>query len=175
VPAINCVGTGRDGQDPAGQIEGGLEFLATALQDVPTRHRSMEAFFDHSWRLLAPREQGVLRQLSTFRGGFTREAAEAVTGARPADLARLVGASWLRLEANGRYGMHELIGQYCLERLKREGGSAAGESSEEVRQRHATYYASYLSRQDAAFLSHRGRLKPSLWKAPTSRRPGMRS
>ena len=41
----------------------------------------MRAVFDHSWQLLNPREREILSGLSVFRGGFTREAAHAVTGA----------------------------------------------------------------------------------------------
>jgi hypothetical protein len=84
---------------------------------VPTRQRSMQATFDHSWRLLTERERGLLRQMSVFRGGFTREAVQAVTGAEPHDLRGLVDASWLQLGLDGRYGMHELVRQYAGRQL----------------------------------------------------------
>nr|HMQ55534.1 helix-turn-helix domain-containing protein [Anaerolineae bacterium] len=68
-------------QEIAQEIERGLDFLAASTRDMPERHRSIKAVFDHSWKLLSAAEQRVLRQLSVFRGGFRREAAEAVAGA----------------------------------------------------------------------------------------------
>src|SRR5512143_3944869 len=54
----------------AGEIERGLDFLSVSARDLPARHRSMHAVFDHSWELLSEEEQGVLCRLSVFRGGF---------------------------------------------------------------------------------------------------------
>src|SRR5512143_2346170 len=65
----------------AREIERGLDFLSVTTRDLPARHRSMRAVFDHSWRLLSPEDQTVLLRLSVFRGGFKREAAEQVAGA----------------------------------------------------------------------------------------------
>src|SRR5512143_213336 len=65
----------------AGEIERGLGFLSVSARDLPARHRSMRAVFDHSWKLLTAEEQRVLLRLSVFRGGFKREAAEQVAGA----------------------------------------------------------------------------------------------
>ena len=70
----------------ARRLEVGLDLLATTQRDVPARHRSMRAAFDHSWRLLSAHERSILRQLAVFRGGCTAEAAEAVArrdAARP--------------------------------------------------------------------------------------------
>ena len=52
------------------QIERGIDFLATRARDVPERHRSIRAVFDHSWSLLTADEQAVFPRLSVFRGGF---------------------------------------------------------------------------------------------------------
>lgn len=122
-----------------------LTMLTTTLRDMPARHRSMSAVFDHSWRLLTPHERSLLRQLSVFRGGCTRAAAAAVTGATLADLAALVDNSWLRLRADARYEMHELIRQYCEEKLATEHHSVTGETSDQVRSRHGAYVADYLA------------------------------
>ncbi|MDQ5853574.1 MAG: hypothetical protein M3380_16185, partial [Chloroflexota bacterium] len=64
------------------ELERGLDFLEASTHDLPERHRSMRAVFEHSWRLLAPEEQQVLRRLTVFRGGFTRAAAKEVAGQR---------------------------------------------------------------------------------------------
>ena len=70
---------------------------------MPQRHRSMQAVFAYSWALLTPAEQAVFPRLAVFRGGFRREAAEAVTGATLPLLTSLVDKSLLRWQANGRY------------------------------------------------------------------------
>jgi predicted ATPase len=68
-------------EEIAEEIERSLEFLTTSLRDLPARHRSLRAVFDHSWRLLGPEEQRVLRRLAVFRGGFSRDAAEQAVAA----------------------------------------------------------------------------------------------
>ena len=97
--------------------------------------------------MLEPGERSVLRQMSVFRGGCTREAAEAVTGAGLAELTALVDSSWLRLRASGRYDMHELVRQYCGERRDTEHETASGEEPAEVSRRHCNYYAFLLQQQ----------------------------
>jgi predicted ATPase/DNA-binding SARP family transcriptional activator/Tfp pilus assembly protein PilF len=101
----------------AGEIERGLAFLAVSLRNIPERHRSIQTVFDHTWHLLTPSEQQTLAQLSVFRGGFTREAAEQVAGATLPLLSALVDKSLVRRSENGRYDLHELIRQYAYDLL----------------------------------------------------------
>ncbi len=61
--------------DVATEIEKGLDVLQSGARDMPARHRSMRAVFDHSWQLLSESERAVLSKLAVFRGGFRREAA----------------------------------------------------------------------------------------------------
>ena len=42
------------------EIEHGLDFLSVSTRDLPARHRSMRAVFDHSWKLLIEEEGQVL-------------------------------------------------------------------------------------------------------------------
>lgn len=135
----------------ARQLEAGLDLLATTQRDAPARHRSMRAAFDHSWRLLTPHERSILRQLSVFRGGCTAEAAAAVAGATLLDLAGLADKSWLRVEANGRYDFHELIRQYCAEKLAAEHERETGETPDQAADRHATYFASLAAPYERVF------------------------
>ena len=65
-------------EEIAQEIARNLDFLSSAMQDLPERQRSLRAVFDYSWNLLAPPEQQALRQLAIFRGSFTREAVRAV-------------------------------------------------------------------------------------------------
>ena len=140
----------------ARNLEQGLSLLTSSLRGVPPRQRSMMAAFDQSWWLLAPRERNLLRQLAVFRGGFTRAAAQAVAGADLASLANLADASWLRMTAAGRCVLHELTRQYCAEKLEREHLAEAGETADQVRQRHATYYQSALASLWEEFFRRRG-------------------
>ncbi|NIP18555.1 MAG: hypothetical protein GWM87_10630, partial [Xanthomonadales bacterium] len=118
----------------AAEISQSLDFLETDLRDVPERQRSMRAVFDHSWSLLTEREREVFQGLSVFRGGFTRQAAQQVTGASLRELMALVNKSLLQRDPRGRYEIHELLRQYAAEKLE------GSEVAEGVRQRHADFY-----------------------------------
>ena len=101
----------------AKEMEAGADRLEAPARDVPERHRSVRAVFDHSWSLLLEGEREVLRGLSVFRGGFRREAAAVVAGATLPVLARLVDTSLLHLSVEGRYDRHPLLTQYTREKL----------------------------------------------------------
>jgi predicted ATPase len=126
------------------KLEQGLDFLTTSLRNVPDRHRSMWAVFEHSWQLLSEAEQEVFRQLSVFRGGFLQEAAEQVAGATFAELMALAEKSLLRLTPAGRYELHELLRQYAAEKLDQ-----APAISEAARDRHSAYYCVLLQQWEA--------------------------
>jgi predicted ATPase/DNA-binding SARP family transcriptional activator len=123
----------------AAQLGESLDFLAADVRDLPERQRSMRAVFDHSWILLSDDERHVMRALSVFRGTFTRDAAQEVTGASPRTLLALLETSLLDRSATARYEVHELLRQYAAEKL----GSVPG-ASETVRDRHSAYYATAL-------------------------------
>ena len=101
----------------AGEIGHSLDLLEAEWADQPARQRSMRAVFDSSWRLLGERDREVFAALSTFRGGFTREAARSVAGASLAELRRLVDRSFVQGHVSGRYEVHELLRQYGVEKL----------------------------------------------------------
>ena len=104
-------------QEIAPQIERSLDFLTTAVRNVPERHRSVRAVLDHSWNLLSEAERQVLARLSIFRGGFDLEAADRVAGATLPVLASLADKSLIRFSTSGRYDLHELLRQYLADRL----------------------------------------------------------
>lgn len=153
-------------QEIAHEIERGLDFLATSQRDVPARHRSMRAVFEHSWQLLTEEERKVFKRLSVFRRGFRRDAAEAVIGDRYSVfsvqsavnsqlntehyslntvhcLAALVDKSLLRRNPAGRYEMHELLRQY---------GEAQMSDDEKVQvgERHCKYFVDFLQQREEA-------------------------
>ncbi|CAG0934368.1 Putative HTH-type transcriptional regulator [Thermoflexales bacterium] len=115
-------------------IAGDLRALATRLRDVPDRHRSMWAAFEHSWRLLRDDEQLAFSHLSVFRGGFQVEAAQPVAGASAAMLATLIDKSLVQREVTGRYALHELLRQYGQEKLGEAGGL------EQAHERHLAWF-----------------------------------
>ncbi|MCE7988811.1 MAG: hypothetical protein DYG89_47250 [Caldilinea sp. CFX5] len=102
------------------EIENDIDFLATNVRNLPPRHRSLRAVFDHSWRLLSPAEQEVLPQLALFRGSFRLAEAQAVTGAARPLLTGFVDKSLVSVSAAGRYDLHERLRQYLLEKLRQD-------------------------------------------------------
>ncbi|MEJ2512921.1 MAG: helix-turn-helix domain-containing protein [Anaerolineales bacterium] len=130
-------------EEIAHEIEQGLAFLHTSMRDLPARHRSMVAVFDHSWRLLDEAEQSILCRLSVFQGGFKREAAQFVANATLSTLATLVTKSLIRRSSAGRYDLHELIRQYAQERL-----ADKPEILKEAQACHASFYMNFLCSED---------------------------
>lgn len=104
-------------EEIAAELETDLDLLSTTSRNARPRHQSVRAAFEHSWRLLSPTEQEVLRKLSVFRGGFQKEAAAYVADASIAVLAALVDKSLLRLTPDRRYDRHALLFQYTREKL----------------------------------------------------------
>jgi len=104
-------------QEIAQEIQSNMDFLTTSMRDIPERHRSIRATFNHSWKFLSDEERKALCQLSIFRGGFDRYAAQAVASASLATLASLSDKSLIRCIARGRYDLHQVIRQYALAHL----------------------------------------------------------
>jgi predicted ATPase/DNA-binding CsgD family transcriptional regulator len=125
-------------QEIAQEIQQGTDFLATNLRNIPERHRSIQAVFDHTWRLLTTQESKVFQRIAIFRGGFDRRAAEEVAGASLAILSALVDKSLLRWEADGRYQVHELLRQSAQERLDQKPEAAQAGYAQ-----HGRYFAAF--------------------------------
>jgi predicted ATPase/transcriptional regulator with XRE-family HTH domain len=132
----------------AREIARNLDFLSVSARDVPTRHRSLRAVFDHSWKLLTEEEQEVLRRLSVFRGGFRHEAAETVAGATLATLATLVTKSLIRRSGAGRYDLHELIRQFAARHF-----AERRDEQTATQARHSSYFLIFFSRADGRLRS----------------------
>ncbi len=126
----------------AAQIERNLDISATAMRDVPERHRSMRAVFEHSWNLLSEEEQRVFRKLTVFRGGFEAQAARKVVGASSWVLSALVDKSPVHETSEERYEVHELLRQCAAEKLRQHPGEKG-----EAQERHCEYYAAFVGRK----------------------------
>ena len=131
------------------QLEHGLDILESPARNVPERHRSIRAVFEHSWNLLTETEQNVFLKLSVFRGGFRREAAEAVAGATLGILSTLVDKSLIAIDADGRYSLHELLRQYAEERL-----GQVSEAIQQTQAAHAAYYMDFLTARADAIMRY---------------------
>ncbi|MCB2010034.1 MAG: hypothetical protein KDF64_05435 [Geminicoccaceae bacterium] len=104
---------------------------------IERRHRSLATVLSFSWRLLSPELRAVLGACSVFQGGFHRDAALSVAGARPDDLALLCNHSLLhRLEA-GRYVMHALIEDFAA-------ATHDPQALEGARQQHRRHFLEWL-------------------------------
>jgi predicted ATPase/transcriptional regulator with XRE-family HTH domain len=121
-------------QEIAQEIQSNMDFLTTSMHDLPERHRSIRATFDHSWNLLSDEERLALCQLSVFHGGFDRHAAHQIAGASLPLLASLSAKSLVRRTEHGRYDLHEVIRQYALIHLNEHPHNL------ETYARHCEYY-----------------------------------
>jgi len=114
-----------------------FSLLATNTRDASPRHQTLRATLDWSYGLLPPSERRIFAQLSVFRGGFTLEAAAAISGDEEVlgGLARLVEKSLVQVHSDGeteRYRLLEVVRQYAEERL--------GDDRPGTLTRHAAYY-----------------------------------
>lgn len=123
------------------QIRENLNVFSTTLRDIPERHRSMSAAFDHSWSLLDETERTLFSRLAIFHGSFTAEAAKQVAEAELFDLGTLIDKSLLRQSveeayaSESRFVMLEPIREYAMEMLLERG------EYHKLQHTHATYYS----------------------------------
>ena len=136
------------------RLEQRLPLLRGGPRDLPLRQQTMRDTIAWSYNLLTPAEQLFFRQFAVFVGGFTLDAAEAISaGAMDASgerrssapfdvvdgITALIDHSLLRQSAGPgnepRYQMLETVREFGLERL-----AASGETEEyAVRGAHAAY------------------------------------
>ncbi|MEZ4736325.1 MAG: tetratricopeptide repeat protein [Caldilineaceae bacterium] len=133
----------------AAELSRSIAFLTATAHNLPARHRSIAAVFNHSWQILSPAEQHVFARLARFRGGCTRDAAQQVTGAALSTLSMLIDKSLLRRTAEGRFVIHELLRQFAAEKLAEDEAEVAT-----IHARHANYYLKLLAQWEPAFLTH---------------------
>lgn len=133
----------------ASEIKRDLDFLTAPTRDIPERHRSIHAVFDHSFELLSAETRNVFCRLSVFQGGFRRAAAEIVAGGNLRVLSELVEKSLLRRLPNGRYDQHELVRQYAGRMLQQD-----PEAYRAVRELHTGFYLSLLKTWESGLRDH---------------------
>lgn len=83
-----------------------------------SKHKSMRAVFEYSWKLLEKSQQNCLRSLTVFQGGFTIEAFKAITDGNHRDILDLVDASLLQETNEDFFDLQPLVKQYAQEKTK---------------------------------------------------------
>lgn len=127
-----------------------LQMLKAGTRNAEWRHQTLLDTVEWSHGLLATAEQQFFRRLGIFSGGFSLDAAVAVTGLEAgrwkiADtIARLIDKSLVTVVPGGvtRYRLLETLRLYALEKLV-----ASGET-EAIAERHAQYFKELLDRSD---------------------------
>ena len=99
------------------QLETSLELLSTSLEDVPERHRSLNAALTYSWGLLPTSLQAALRRLAVFEGSFSFEEAARVADVTLLGLAGLVDMALVQM-TEGRYDRHPLVLRFSRQKLE---------------------------------------------------------
>ena len=133
------------------RLDAALPLLSGGAHDLPERQRTLRATIEWSYDLLEDDAQAAFRRLSVFRGSFTLDAAEAVTGADLDRIAGLLDQSLLKPLGEERFFLLETIREYARERLDQEG------ESDEYSLRQARYYLARLEHDE-----------PELWGARRS-------
>jgi predicted ATPase/DNA-binding SARP family transcriptional activator len=140
IRTLNC-------EEIAREIEKNLDFLSSSMRDLPSRHRSMRAVFEHSWSLLSEESRRTYRMLSVFRGGFSADAALKIAKTSPIELAGFVDRSLLRRVSYGRYEIIEVLRHFAEQKLRE-----SIEDYNNTYHAHCSYYTDLLRSSFAALM-----------------------
>ena len=127
----------------AEEINHSLDFLETDTRNLPDRQKSIRAVFEYSWKRLSEEQRSSFMKLAVFRGGFTRRAAQHITGTNIRTLQILLSKSLVMRVSKERYEIHELLRQYAEEELEQTG------EVESTRDAHCHYYLQALAEREA--------------------------
>lgn len=120
-------------------IRSDMDHISSTMKDIPERHRSLRAVFDHSWNMLSDVERSIFSKLAVFTGSFLSSAAEAICETNLVTLESLAQQSLLQRSSSGRYQMHALTRRFAAEKL-----SSREEDGNHAAFRFADYYARFL-------------------------------
>jgi predicted ATPase/class 3 adenylate cyclase len=135
------------------RLDQSLPLLASGAADLPERQRTLRATIEWSHDLLDRGAQAAFRRLSVFRGSFTLDAAEAITGADVDQLAALLDHSLLKPLGDERFFLLETLREYARERLDETGETT------DYALRHARWY---LDRLQADYPDRLGARQPEI-------------
>jgi len=119
------------------------------------RQVTLRATLDWSWDLLSPHEKAALAQLSTFEGGFTIQAVEAVLHSAPDphapppldNLQSLLDKSFVRQVSEERFDLLQSVQAYAAQHLQAEGRfeGSGPMAALAVESRHGAYFAAFAA------------------------------
>jgi non-specific serine/threonine protein kinase len=148
------------------QLAQSFRLLSARLSD-DSRHRTMTAAIDWSYRLLTETEAALFRRLSVFQGGFTLEVATVICADElvadvTGTLGSLVEKSLVALDrlddGTARYRMLEAQRAYAQEKL-----AVAGETDWTEKRRYDSFYAACKAFHDEPDRP-RGSLEERRWQ-----------
>jgi non-specific serine/threonine protein kinase len=137
----------------ADRLEHHVQMLRWDAQDLPDRHRSLQATIDWGYELLPASEQQLFRHLGVFVGRVSLDAIEAVVGDGDVDrtLAGMVSLAEKSLVLPGQpdeaelepaFGMLETVREYAREQLSRHDELEAASGA------HARYFLALAEQAD---------------------------
>ena len=105
-----------------------LRLLTSTRADAPRRQRTLRDAVDWSYQLLDADEQELFDRLSVFLGGFTAEAAAAISGVSVGSVEQQIWAlvdrslvTFSMVDVSSRYQLLETLRHYGLEHLEQTG------------------------------------------------------
>ena len=105
-----------------------LRLLTSTRADAPRRQRTLRDAVDWSYQLLDAGEQELFDRLSVFLGGFTAEAAAAISGVSVGSVEQQIWAlvdrslvTFSMVDVSSRYQLLETLRHYGLEHLEQTG------------------------------------------------------
>ena len=142
------------------RLEARKSLLTSGARDLPARQQTLKATIEWSYGLIEESERTLLRRLGVFVGGFTLEAAEAVTnGYGDLEIDVMDGVTSLVEKSlvqpiespsgEGRFTLLETIREFCLEEL------AVHEESADMSRAQAAYFV-LLAEEVGAALARGG-------------------
>lgn len=119
----------------------GIDLLQAAGSRADCRHGSVRAVLESAWATLPDTARRLLVELSVCRDGFDDDAAREVANAGLPQLLALRNASFITLDADGRFRQHPLLAAFVRERA-----ALASDLSAAAEARHARCFLARLER-----------------------------
>lgn len=120
------------------QVQSSFDRLATSMRDLPSRHRSLRAVFDHSWLMLSAPSQVKFARLAIFQGEFSLKAAQAIAAVGHSLLQDFAAKSLVREVSEKRYEFHKVLYEYADQQLDELG------QREQLARQHAQFFLNEL-------------------------------
>lgn len=129
-------------QEIATELSENLDILISQKINIPDRHRSLRAVFDHSVSFLSPVEKKLFVSLGVFPNGFDPTAIKEIAKIDRNTLAAFLDKSLVYKDETGRYKMHSLVRSFAEEKLNQDVNLL-----EQTQKCFIQYYIAFIQRQ----------------------------